>query len=209
VRSLAYYYRRGKELRRQRCAKAAAVAGQDSTDVVDRPDEAIVEGGDCDRVASCSSSATSGVSAEIRCDSVGFGRVDSSECLTHKRVGEAASLRATVGPARAASTVHVPVSRDEQEVVDAKRPPDKLPGEAGDDKAEATTPDGVRCGDVAWSRTGPVSVLTTVAQVRAALRDARETGVDDIVVWGRCSRGGRVGRVVHFDGELRARARAP
>jgi hypothetical protein len=51
-------------------------------------------------------------------------------------------------------------------------------------------------------------LLATVAQAQAVLQDARRGGLDDVVLWGRCARCGRVGRVVHFDGELRARAQA-
>ncbi len=82
------------------------------------------------------------------------------------------------------SAAKAPESRGEEEVVDAQTPPD-------------------------GSRRTSISVLTTVAQVRAALQQASESGIDDIVLWARCSRCGRVGRVVHFDGVLRARARAP
>jgi hypothetical protein len=104
--------------------------------------------------------------------------------------------------------VQTPVSHSEEELVDAKAP-DRSPGEAEVEEADAPTVGVVRCGDVERSRMALGSVLTTVAQVRAALQDACETGIDDVVVLGRCSRCGRVGRVVHFDGSLRARARAP
>lgn len=55
----------------------------------------------------------------------------------------------------------------------------------------------------------PVVVLTTVAQVRAALRRAREVGWEAVVLWARCAGCGRVGRVLHFEGVVRARARDP
>lgn len=145
----------------------------------------------------------------MQSDSVCFGPAHPRGCLTHKRVGEVAPRRATVGTARAASAMQTPMSRSGEELVDAKAPPGKSPEAARDEAVEAPKTGAVRCGDVERSRMAPMSVLTTVAQVRAALRAARETGLDDVVVCGRCSRCGREGRVVHFDGELRARARAP
>ena len=129
--------------------------------------------------------------------------------MTHKTVGEAAGRRATVGEAQVASAVQTPVSRSEEELVDAKSPPGRSPEEAEEAEVEAPATGDARCSDVDRSRMALGSVLTTVAQVRVALEDACETGLDDVVVWGRCSRCGRVGRVVHFDGSLRARARAP
>ena len=50
-------------------------------------------------------------------------------------------------------------------------------------------------------------VVTTVAQALAAVLQAQQSGHGDLVVLGRCSVCGRVGRVVHFDGALRARPR--
>ncbi|MBU0479408.1 hypothetical protein KKC91_12730 [bacterium] len=114
-----------------------------------------------------------------------------------------------VGPARAALVVQAPVSRNEEDVVDAKSPSSRSPQEAGDEEVAASATGGALHGDVDTSRMALGCVLTTVAQVRAALRDARKAGLEGVVLWGRCSRCGRVGRVVHFDGELRARARAP
>lgn len=52
-----------------------------------------------------------------------------------------------------------------------------------------------------------VVVVTTVAQARAAVLQAHRSGPGGLVVLGRCAVCGRVGRVVHFDGELRARPR--
>jgi hypothetical protein len=129
--------------------------------------------------------------------------------LTHKTVGEAAGRRATVVAACAVSAVRSPEGRGEEELVDAKSPPWQGAVEAEDAEVDTPARVGVRSGDVEGSRLSPWPVLTTVAAVRAALADARDSGLDDVVVLGRCARCGRAGRVVHFDGELRARARAP
>jgi len=175
ARSLAYYHRRGKELRRQRHAHEAAVQ---------EPEEAPADESEYAHFAPGPSPAELGVSPEMPCDSDKFDAVRLGCCLTQKRVGEGASRQVTMESLRASPAVHTPGSHSEEEVVDAKAPPGR-------------------------SRRASMSVLTTVAQVRAALQNARESGFDDVVVWGRCARCGRVGRVVHFDGVLRTRARAP
>jgi hypothetical protein len=160
------------------------VQGPAPSEVVQEPDEAPADEDEHAQFAPGPSPAEPGVLPEIPCDSDRFDGIHPSDCLTHKRVGEGASRQATMESSRADSAAQAPESRSEEEVVDAQKPP-------------------------GWSRRASISVLTTVAQVRAALQDARESGIDDVVVWGRCARCGRVGRVVHFDGELRACARAP
>ena len=180
--SLASYHRRGKEQRRQRLSQEAASQGPAPPGVAQPPDEAATD--------------------------EGKDPVHSRECLTQKTVGEAAGRPAIVGPATAASAVQAPVSRGEEELVDGKAPSSRSPGDVGDEEAEAPENGGRSFCDVGRSRMAPRVVLTTVAQVRAALREADEAGIDDVVLWGRCSRCGRAGRIVHFEGLLRARAQA-
>lgn len=151
---------------------------------VPEPEEAPADEDEPAQFTSDSSPADSGGLPEIPCDSDQFDGAHPSDCLTHKRVGEGESRQATMESSPADSAAQAPGSRSDEEVVDAQKPSDK-------------------------SRRAFMSVLTTVAQVQAALLDPRQSGSDDVVVWGRCSRCGRVGRVVLFDGELRARARAP
>jgi hypothetical protein len=129
--------------------------------------------------------------------------------LTQKRVGEAVVQRATVETAQAVSAAQEPASRGAEEAVDAKTASCRGKGEAGGKEREAATAGSVPPGDVETSRPASGPVLTTVAQVRAALFYARKVGREEVVVWARCSRCGWVGRVVHFDGVLRARAREP
>jgi hypothetical protein len=177
------------------------------TEAVEALDDAPADDVDFSRQTPETSRATLGIPSEIRTDTSRIGEVRPGECLTHKRVGEEVSIAATVGSKQADSAVQEPVSRSEDEVVDAKTPSDKSSEEAGDDEVEAPPNSDLPGSDVEWSRR--VLVLTTVAQVRAALQHAREVGHEDVVILGRCEKCGRVGRVVHFDGELRSRARDP
>lgn len=205
--SLRSYHRRGRERRRQRLAREKAAralaAGSKLEEAEEVPaDDVESEQSGIEAVGTTSSS----VSFEIQSDSVGYSPARSGDCLTHKTVGEAGGQRATVESSRAAPAWESPVSRSEEELVDAKSPPDRSHENA---EIEAPATDFVRHCDAERRRLALGAVLTTAAAVRAALSDAREHGPDEVVVWGRCARCGRLGRVVHFDGELRARARAP
>ena len=191
-------------MRRQRRAQEAAIQGLAPPEVVPSRDEAPADGGERARLAPGSSPARAGAPSEKERDSNRFGQVHPSECLTHKTVREGTSRQATVRPARAATPVQAPVRRKEQEVVDAKTQLGRSPGEDGDEEADAPAP-GVHCGDVERSRVALGPVLRTAAQVRAALEHAHDVGNEAVVLWGRCSRCGRMGRVVHFDGVLRGR----
>ena len=132
------------------------------------------------------------------------------ECLTHRRGGEVESVSAMLESAQAISSAPMAASRRVEETVDEKTPSCPNSGcETGDSEPErAATGDLAPC-DAKRIQPASVAVLTTVAQVRAALQHARKEGHKDAVVWGRCARCGRVGQVVCFDGVLRGRARAP
>jgi len=108
--------------------------------------------------------------------------------------------RVTVQPTRAVPATHALASRSVEEAVDAKTQALRSPSPAQAHEREAPETDGTP------ASVGPV--LTTVAQARAAVLDVR-TGGRVVAVRGRCAGCGRVGRLVHFDGVLRARPRAP
>jgi hypothetical protein len=113
-------------------------------------------------------------------------------------------------PTQAISPPQVAASRCDEEAVDARSPSCTDPtGEKVDEEPEPPATEGVAPGEVDPRHRASEPVLTTVEQVRAALEQASIVGHHDVVVWGRCARCGRVGRVVHFDGTFRARAQAP
>lgn len=184
ARSLAYYLQ-GQERRRQRRAQEAALHGSGLSEVMLPPDELPADAAAGERAA------------------------PGARCLTQKRVGEAEFRRVMVGAAQMVSAAQEPVSRGVEEAVDAKTARCGETQEAGLEEPDVAAAGCVPSGDVEASRTASGPVLTTVAQVRAALFSAREVGREDVVVRARCSRCDRVGRVVHFDGVLRARAREP
>lgn len=138
-------------------------------------------------------------------------------CLTQKRACVAQLSWATVEPTRAVSSARMASSRSGEETVDAKKPScsesreswGNMPETAHETVPEppatgSTTPYGAQT-----SHPAPGPVFTSAARVRVALEHARRGGHPDAVIWGRCAKCGRVGQVVHFDGGLRARARAP
>jgi hypothetical protein len=131
------------------------------------------------------------------------------ECLTQKRGCEARLPWAMVESAQAVSSAKVAPSCRVEEVGDAKTLSLQDTLESRDKEPERPGIQGVAASDADTSRPVSGPVCTTVAQVRAALAHAGRVGHQGVVVWGRCARCGRVGRVVHFDGVLRARARAP
>jgi hypothetical protein len=182
--------------------------GSAAAEVVRQPGDAPADAAAEERAAPGAGQARPDSSAEVQ-----QGRDDGrpshpTMCLTQKRVGEAALQRVTVETAQADSAAQVPVSCGVEEVIDAKTACCRGTRQAQDNERETVEAGSVLSGDVeAGTASGPV--LTTVAQVQAALLQARQVGRHDIVVWARCARCGRVGRVVHFDGELRASAREP
>lgn len=129
-------------------------------------------------------------------------------CLTQKRGGEAEGGRVTVGATQTSWAAAV-LRSSVEETIDAKTACDPGPRATGDDERETAVAGRVAAGDVETSSTASGPVFATVAQVRGALLAAAKKGHDNVVVWGRCARCGRVGQVVHFDGALRARAREP
>lgn len=205
-RSLAHYHRRGKELRRQRRAREAVERQGHAGSGGSRPaGEELRDGADGAvapvRARPSSSSTPVAVPHDVP------GAAPASVCLTQKRVGGVALRRVRVGPASPVSAAQVLACGGVEEVVDEKPSPFGPTPQAEGDGREAAPKGGAPSGHADAWRTGPV--FTTVAEVRAALARARQAGRCDVVVWGRCARCGRVGRVVHFDGVLRASARAP
>lgn len=167
ARSLAYYYRRGKEQRRQRRAGATA-SGVDTAGHVD--------------------------------ESLGDPDDDGERMrLTHSRDCESGPAWATVETTQAASAFAVGADRCVAENDDAQMSACRGPLAPSEEEPNVSAASNVGA---------PGSVLTTVAQVRAALAQAHAVGAVGVVVWGRCARCGRVGRVVHFDGVLRAHAQS-
>ena len=108
--------------------------------------------------------------------------------------------------AQAVPPVQLAASRCVEESDDEKAPFCSDPQKTGDEAVEPAARGGMVAD--ADSRSAAGVVLTTVAQVRAVLEHAVKAGHEGVVVWGRCARCGQVGRVVHFDGALRARAQA-
>jgi hypothetical protein len=107
-----------------------------------------------------------------------------------------------VGPTSTASAAQVPAISGVEEAVDAKSSPfgDRPQASRSEARERQAQAGDKRQGE--GYALGPV--CTTVAQVRAALHKTQDRA--DVVVLGRCSMCGQVGRVVHFEGVLRARA---
>lgn len=208
ARSLDYYYRRGRDRRRQRRAEGAGASGMAAApEELRQPEEAPAHADG--RSESKPRPETPAMSSENQDVSGEGGGGHPRECLTHKRGCEAGLSWATLEPAQAVSSAQEAASRRAEEAVDAKTPSCRGIRESRDKEPEPPATDGVAPCDAETSRPALGPVLTTAAQVRAALEHAFKVGHQDGVVWGRCARCGRVGRVVHFDGALRARARAP
>jgi len=206
-RSLDYYHRRGKELRQQRRACEAAVKQAHAGSSGVPAGEAPFDGADGALASVRASPSLSSAPVTLRAVDDPPAGSAAAVCLTHKRVGEVALRRARVDPTSAVSAAHEPACGGVEEVFDDRSAPFVRAPPAMGDGREAAPPGLVGRGHADAECAGPV--FTTVAEVRAVLSRARQTGLRDIVVWGRCARCGRVGRVVHFDGELRARARSP
>jgi hypothetical protein len=128
-------------------------------------------------------------------------------CLTHSRNCESGPAWATVEATQTASALEVGAGRCVAEIDDAQK--SVCCGPLATREGELWLP-AIRgvAAPPAPNNQLPGPVVTTVAQVRAALAHADEANAVGVDVWGRCARCGRVGRVVHFDGVLRARAQA-
>ena len=206
-RSLDYYYRRGRDRRRQRRAEEAGAPGMAAPEVLRQPEEAPTHADG--RSESKPRPATPAISSENQDVSGEGDGGHPRECLTHKRGCEAGLSWATLEPAQAVSSAQEAASRRAEEAVDEKMPSCSSSRGSRDEEPEPPPTDSVAPCDAETIRPASGPVLTTAAQVRAALEHAFKVGHQDGVVWGRCARCGRVGQVVHFDGALRARARAP
>jgi len=207
ARSLDHYYRRGRDRRRQRRAERAVVPDMAAPEILRQPAEAPADAQG--RSASRTGPETPAMSLENQ-DVPGEGGCSHpGECLTHRRGCEAGLPWATMESAQAVSSAQVATGRRVEEAVDAKTPTCRSSRESRDEEPEPSAVGCVAPCDAAGPSPASGPVLTTAAQVRAALEHAFKVGHQDIVVWGRCARCGRVGRVVHFDGALRAHARAP
>lgn len=140
---------------------------------------------------------------------LGFGERRGA-CLTQKNVGAAALGWETVPPSRGVLAVRVSEDSNEKEVIDVNESSSKSLREAENETFPASAPGDGPHGNIEKNDMALGGVLTTVAQVRAALGQLSKVGLDeDTVWWGRCSRCGRLGRIVHFEGVFRARGQSP
>lgn len=202
ARSLAYYYSRGQERRRQRSAAGAVLKGIAGQEELRRPEEAPAD----TKGRSGRRWAYNEPSRSLGNQPLPGEGNDGHRCLTHRRSGQDGSPWTIVESAQAVTSAQVATSRGVVEAVDAKT--SSCQGSKDHQDSEPAK-EGIPHGAACTNRLASGSVLTTVAQVRAALEHACQVGHEGVVVWGRCARCGREGVVVHFDGTLRARARAP
>ncbi len=193
ARSLTHYHRRGKVQRQQRRAGAAPVAQSGAPPAANQQVHREV--------------AADTVRGEPLEQWLGWSRAG-APCLTHTSDGGAVMHSAMVESTPQVAAAQVLSSSGVEETADAKA------AFFGDKRASQ---DGTHCaaanGDAAAGidtiRAASERVLTTVAQLREVLSRARDDGRADVVVWGRCSACGRLGRVVHFDGAARAQVQDP
>jgi hypothetical protein len=206
--SLAHYHRRGKDLRRQRRATPSAAQGSPRAESMRKVATASGDEASGERRANGRDGDGSAILSETRGVDSAIGIVGSDGCLTDKRVGAARQRWAKVGPARAVSGADVPTSPGREDAIDAKAlagSGSEKPGGFGvADRKSGSAPRG--CAATDGTPFGPV--FATVDQVRAALRRGQGVVGEGMVVLGRCARCGKVGRVVHFDGVLRAHSQA-